>query len=137
MSDNEVAETKAAEASEAPKKAADNTTSASPVKRGPGRPRKVKTEAAEAPAEAKPKRGPGRPRKTPVVSEAAESASTPAPAKAAKAAAQSASEAPAEEKPKRRPGRPRKNPLPVDAEGSSKGAPVRALKPRRGGSCRR
>lgn len=125
MSDNEVAETKAAEASEAPKKAADNTTSASPVKRGPGRPRKVKTEAAEVPAEAKPKRGPGRPRKTPVVSEAAESASTPAPAKAAKAAAQSASEAPAEEKPKRRPGRPRKNPLPVDAEGSSKGAPVR------------
>lgn len=85
MSDNEVAETKAAEASEAPKKAADNTTSASPVKRGPGRPRKVKAEAAEAPAEAKPKRGPGRPRKTPVVSEAAESASTPAPAKAAKA----------------------------------------------------
>ena len=73
MSDNEVAETKAAEASEAPKKAADNTTSASPVKRGPGRPRKVKTEAAEAPAEAKPKRGPGRPRYTPVVSEAAES----------------------------------------------------------------
>lgn len=126
MSDNEVAETKAAEASEAPKKAADNTTSASPVKRGPGRPRKVKTEAAEAPAEAKPKRGPGRPRKTPAVSEAAESASTPAPAKAAKAAAQSASEAPAEEKPKRRPGRPRKNPVPVDAEGSSKGAPVQA-----------
>ena len=70
MSDNEVAETKAAEASEAPKKAADNTTSASPVKRGPGRPRKM-----------------------PVVSEAAESASTPAPAKAAKAAAQSAAEA--------------------------------------------
>ena len=132
MSDNEVAETKAAEASEAPKKAADNTTSASPVKRGPGRPRKVKTEAAEAPAEAKPKRGPGRPRKTPVVSEAAESASTPAPAKAAKAAAQSASEAPAEEKPKRRPGRPRKNPLPVDAEGSSKGAPVRAAETKAG-----
>ena len=126
MSDNEVAETKAAEASEAPKKAADITTSASPVKRGPGRPRKVKTDAAEAPAEAKPKRGPGRPRKTPVVSEAAESASTPVPAKAAKAAAQSASEAPAEEKPKRRPGRPRKNPLPSDAEGTSKGAPVRA-----------
>ena len=132
MSDNEVAETKAAEASEAPKKAADNTTSASPVKRGPGRPRKVKTEAAEAPAEAKPKRGPGRPRKTPVVSEAAESASTPAPAKAAKAAAQSASEAPAEEKPKRRPGRPRKNPLPVDAEGSSKGALVRAAETKAG-----
>ena len=39
MSDNEVAETKTAEASEAPKKTADNTTSASPVKRGPGRPR--------------------------------------------------------------------------------------------------
>ena len=126
MSDNEVAETKAVEASEAPKKAADNTTSASPVKRGPGRPRKVKTEAVEAPAEAKPKRGPGRPRKTPVVSDAAELASTPAPAKAAKAAAQSASEAPAEEKPKRRPGRPRKNPLPVDSEGASKGGPVRA-----------
>ena len=52
MSDNEVAETKAADASEAPKKAAAKTTSASPVKRGPGRPRKVKTEAAEAPAEA-------------------------------------------------------------------------------------
>ncbi|MEE1455216.1 MAG: transcription termination factor Rho [Ellagibacter isourolithinifaciens] len=132
MSDNEVAETKAAEASEAPKKAADNTTSASPVKRGPGRPRKVKAEAAEAPAEAKPKRGPGRPRKTPVVSEAAESASTPASAKAAKAAAQSTSEAPAEEKPKRRPGRPRKNPLPVDAEGSSKGAPVRAAETKAG-----
>lgn len=132
MSDNEVAETKAAEASEAPKKAADNTTSASPVKRGPGRPRKVKTEAAEAPAEAKPKRGPGRPRKTPVVSEAAESASTPAPAKAAKAAAQSASEASAEEKPKRRPGRPRKNSLPVDAEGSSKGAPVRVAETKAG-----
>lgn len=132
MSDNEVAETKAAEASEAPKKAADNTTSASPVKRGPGRPRKVKTEAAEAPAEAKPKRGPGRPRKTPVVSEAAESASTPAPAKAAKAAAQSATEAPAEEKPKRRPGRPRKNPAPVDAEGSSKGALVRAAETKAG-----
>lgn len=132
MSDNEVAETKAAEASEAPKKAADNTTSASPVKRGPGRPRKVKTEAAEAPAEAKPKRGPGRPRKTPVVSEAAESASTPAPAKAAKAAAQSASEAPAEEKPKRRPGRPRKNPVSVDVEGSSKGAPVRAAETKAG-----
>ncbi|WP_417055887.1 transcription termination factor Rho [Ellagibacter isourolithinifaciens] len=132
MSDNEVAETKAAEASEAPKKAADNTTSASPVKRGPGRPRKVKTEAAEAPAEAKPKRGPGRPRKTPVVSEAAESASTPAPAKAAKAAAQSASEAPVEEKPKRRPGRPRKNPVSVDVEGSSKGAPVRAAETKAG-----
>ena len=132
MSDNEVAETKAAEASEAPKKTADNTTSASPVKRGPGRPRKVKAEAAEAPAEAKPKRGPGRPRKTPVVSEAAESASTPAPAKAAKAAAQSASEAPAEEKPKRRPGRPRKNPVPVDAEGSSKGALVRAAETKAG-----
>ena len=132
MSDNEVAETKAAEASEAPKKAAGNTTSASPVKRGPGRPRKVKTEAAEAPAEAKPKRGPGRPRKTPVVSEAAESASTPAPAKAAKAAAQSASEASAEEKPKRRPGRPRKNSLPVDAEGSSKGAPVRVAETKAG-----
>ena len=132
MSDNEVAETKAAEASEAPKKTADNTTSASPVKRGPGRPRKVKTEAAEAPAEAKPKRGPGRPRKTPVVSEAAESASTPAPAKAAKAAAQSASEAPVEEKPKRRPGRPRKNPVSVDAEGSSKGAPVRAAETKAG-----
>ena len=132
MSDNEVAETKAAEASEAPKKAADNTTSASPVKRGPGRPRKVKTEAAEAPAKAKPKRGPGRPRKTPVVSEAAESASTPAPAKAAKAAAQSASEAPVEEKPKRRPGRPRKNPGSVDVEGSSKGAPVRAAETKAG-----
>lgn len=132
MSDNEVAETKAAEASEAPKKAADNPTSASPVKRGPGRPRKVKTEAAEAPAEAKPKRGPGRPRKTPVVSEAAESASTPAPAKAAKAAAQSASEAPVEEKPKRRPGRPRKNPVSVDVEGSSKGAPVRAAETKAG-----
>ena len=134
MSDNEVAETKAAEASEAPKKTADKTTSASPVKRGPGRPRKVKAEAAEAPAEAKPKRGPGRPRKTPVVSEAAESASNPAPAKAAKAAAQSASEAPAEEKPKRRPGRPRKNPLPVDAEGSSKGALVRAAETKAGES---
>lgn len=132
MSDNEVAETKAAEASEAPKKAADNTTSASPVKRGPGRPRKVKAEAAEAPAEAKSKRGPGRPRKTPVVSEAAESASTPAPAKAAKAAAQSASEAPAEEKPKRRPGRPRKNPVSVDVEGSSKGAPVRVAETKAG-----
>ncbi|KAB1640797.1 transcription termination factor Rho [Ellagibacter isourolithinifaciens] len=120
MSDNEVAETKAAEASEAPKKTADNTTSASPVKRGPGRPRKVKAEAAEAPAEAKPKRGPGRPRKTPVVSEAA------------KAAAQSASEAPAEEKPKRRPGRPRKNPVSVDVEGSSKGAPVRAAETKAG-----
>ena len=132
MSDNEVAETKAAEASEAPKKAADNTTSASPVKRGPGRPRKVKTEAAEVPAEAKPKRGPGRPRKTPVVSEAVESASTPAPAKAAKAAAQSASETPAEEKPKRRPGRPRKNPVLVDAEGSSKGAPVRSAETKAG-----
>lgn len=132
MSDNEVAETKAAEASEAPKKAADDTTSASPVKRGPGRPRKVKTEAAEVPAEAKPKRGPGRPRKTPVVSEAVESASTPAPAKAAKAAAQSASEAPVEEKPKRRPGRPRKNPVSVDVEGSSKGAPVRAAETKAG-----
>ena len=87
MSDNEVAETKAAEASEAPKKAANNTTSASPVKRGPGRPRKVKAEAAEAPAE---------------------------------------------EKPKRRPGRPRKNPLPVDAEGSSKGALVRAAETKAG-----
>lgn len=132
MSDNEVAETKAAEASEAPKKTADNTTSASPVKRVPGRPRKVKAEAAEAPAEAKPKRGPGRPRKTPVVSEAAESASTPVPAKAAKAAAQSASEAPAEEKPKRRPGRPRKNPVSVDVEGSSKGAPVRVAETKAG-----
>ncbi|WP_297155269.1 transcription termination factor Rho [uncultured Ellagibacter sp.] len=111
MSENEVAETQAArapEASEAPKKSAAKSDSASPVKRGPGRPRKVKAETSESAAEAKPKRGPGRPRKTPVAAEAAADA------------VQSSASAPVEEKPKRRPGRPRKNPLPEAVEGEPK-----------------
>ena len=114
MSENEVAAASAAASSESPKGESSSAEASAPVKRRPGRPRKVKVEDAAAPTEEKPKRRPGRPRKNPV---ADASASATDKAKAEKAAAPEGSD---EEKPKRRPGRPRKNPLPEAVDGEQK-----------------